>query len=81
MVKSDAMKKTAFRRQFDGAGGVRDRGSLINTGSYKFVSDKELEMTTNGKLEKYRIRIMGDTMVTTRMDGSIEIEEKWKRVK
>lgn len=81
-IKPDSKQKLkAAKRYFDGAGGIRDRGSLVNTGSYKFISEQLLEITANGKTEQWKARIVGDSLVLTRMDGSIKLEEKWKRVK
>lgn len=81
-VKPDAKKKlSAAKRSFDGNGGIKERGSLVNTGTYKFLTDQLLEITTNGKTEQWKIRIVGDSMVLSRDDRSIKIEEKWKRSK
>lgn len=80
-IKPEARQKLSTKRYFDGAGGIRDRGSLVNTGTYKFVKDQVLEITTSGKTEEWKVRIMGDSMVLTRMNGSIKVEEKWKRVR
>jgi hypothetical protein len=81
-LKPEAKKKLAtVKRAFDGNGGIKERGSLVNTGSYKFVTDQLLEITNKGKTEQWKIRIIGDSMVLSREDGSVKIEEKWKRAK
>lgn len=81
-VKPEARNKlAAAKRSFDGNGGIKERGSLVNTGSYRFITDQLLEITTNGKTEQWKVRIVGDSMVLAREDRSLKIEEKWRRTK
>lgn len=81
LTPNSKRKLRGLKRFFDGKGGIRDRGSLVNTGSYKFTNEQTLEITSEGKTVQWKVRIVRDSMVLTGMDRSMKVEEKWKRVK
>ena len=75
-----AKLKSDKPREFFEDGRVVDHGGKQQTGTYRFIDDKTIEITLDGKTEKLAIRILNKSMVTTGHDGTMKVEIKWKRV-